>query len=212
MTSLSTLPSLREQARHALLLIGAPAPARLVVEVHGALFDGDLSMTGLAGLLRDEERDFDRGVAAGWRICPALREDDLTALRGLITLSTWPMELRIPQPEHDRPAAVVRIAEFIAMRESGPPTVGPGLGSSGPPTVGPGLGISVSPAAAALLRGLAETVPCGPENLATLAHTALEALPERPAVPATTERRWAGLDERQRLFGVPGVPQQRSRQ
>ena len=195
MTSLSTLPSLREQARHALLLIGAPAPARLVVEVHGALFDGDLSMTGLVGLLRDEERDFDRGVAAGWRICPALREDDLTALRGLVTLSTWPMELRIPQPEHDRLAAVVRIAEFIAMRA----------------TAGPGLGNSVSPAAAALLRGLAETVPGGPENLATLAHTAREALPERPAVPATTERRWAGLDERQRLFGVPGVPQQRSR-
>lgn len=187
MTSLSTLPSLREQARHALLLIGAPAPARLVVEVHGALFDGDLSMTGLAGLLRDEERDFDRGVAAGWRICPALREDDLLALRGLVTLSTWPMELRIPQPGHDRLAAVVRIAEFITMRES------------------------VSPAAAVLLRGLAETVPGGPENLATLAHTAREALPERPAVPAATERRWAGLDERQRLFGVPGVPQQRSR-
>ncbi|MET0495182.1 MAG: hypothetical protein ABW000_18835 [Actinoplanes sp.] len=187
MTSLSTLPSLREQARRALLLIGAPAPARLVVEVHGALFDGDLSMTGLAGLLRDEERDFDRGVAAGWRICPALREDDLMALRGLVTLSTWSMELRIPQPEHDRLAAVVRIAEFIAMRES------------------------VSPAAAALLRGLAETVPGGPENLATLAHTARESLPERPAVPAATERRWAGLDERQRLFGVPGVPQQRSR-
>jgi hypothetical protein len=199
MTSLSTLPSLREQARHALLLIGAPAPARLVVEVHGALFDGDLSMTGLAGLLRDEERDFDRGVVAGWRICPALREDDLLALRGLVTLSTWPMELRIPQPEHDRLATVVRIAEFIAMRESAPPTVGPGLGSS------------VSPAAAALLRSLAETVPGGPENLATLAHTAREALPERPAVPAATERRWAGLDERQRLFGVPGVPRQRSR-
>jgi hypothetical protein len=33
MTRLSTLPSSREQARRALLLIAAPAPARLVVDV-----------------------------------------------------------------------------------------------------------------------------------------------------------------------------------
>jgi hypothetical protein len=39
MTRLSALPSTREQARHALLLLDAPAPARLVVDVHRALFD-----------------------------------------------------------------------------------------------------------------------------------------------------------------------------
>lgn len=54
----STLPSLREQARHALLLLGVPSPARLVVAVHAAFFDGDLSVPGIAALLRDEERAY----------------------------------------------------------------------------------------------------------------------------------------------------------
>ena len=58
MTRLSTLPSTREQAHHALLLLGVPAPVRLVAEVHAALFDGDLSVPALAALLRDEERAF----------------------------------------------------------------------------------------------------------------------------------------------------------
>ncbi|MDT5041964.1 MAG: hypothetical protein QOE51_2949 [Actinoplanes sp.] len=52
----STLPSTAEQAHHALLLLGAPAPARLVVDVHAALFDGDLAMPALTALLRAEQR------------------------------------------------------------------------------------------------------------------------------------------------------------
>lgn len=56
MTRLSTLPSHREQAHHALVLLGVPAPARLVADVHGALFDGDLSTPVLTALLRDEQR------------------------------------------------------------------------------------------------------------------------------------------------------------
>jgi hypothetical protein len=58
MTPLSTLPSTREQAHHALLLLGVPAPVRVVAEVHAALFDGDLSVRALAALLRDEERTY----------------------------------------------------------------------------------------------------------------------------------------------------------
>lgn len=52
----STLPSTREQAQHALLLLGVPTPARLLVDVHTALLDGDLSVAALAALLRAEER------------------------------------------------------------------------------------------------------------------------------------------------------------
>jgi hypothetical protein len=51
-----TLPSTAEQAHHALLLLGAPAPARLVIDVHAALFDGDLAMPALTALLRAEQR------------------------------------------------------------------------------------------------------------------------------------------------------------
>src|SRR5689334_25270281 len=116
MTRLSTLPSTREQARRALLLIGAPASSRLVVDVHGALFDGDLTVTALVALLRDEERVRPAGDGSAYRICPAL-QPDLTAARGLLTLSVWPVEGRVAAPRADLFAAIVRIAEFIAMRE-----------------------------------------------------------------------------------------------
>jgi hypothetical protein len=193
MIRLSTLPSTREQARRALLLIGAPAPARLVVDVHGALFDGDLSIPALAALLRDEEREFAGDAQAAYTICPAL-QPDLTAARGLITLSTWPVAGRITAPATDTLAAVVRTAEFVAMRET------------------------AGPAAAALLRRLAEDVPGGPEayavhNPVALADAARTALAETPGVPLPPgiADRWAGLERRQQLFGVLGVPQQRGR-
>lgn len=191
MTRLSTLPSTREQARRALLLIGAPAPSRLVVEVHGALFDGDLTVAALVALLREEERGGPAGDASGYRICPAL-QPDLSAARGLLTLSTWPIEGRIPAPRADLLAAIVRIVEFIAMRQV------------------------AGAAAAALLRRLADEVPGGPEAyavqhpeaLADAARSALAAVPV-PPLPAETRRRWETLDEQQRLFGAPRVPHQR---
>lgn len=193
MTRLSTLPSSREQARRALLLIGAPASSRLVVDVHGALFDGDLTVAALVALLREEERAQPAGDASAYRICPAL-QPDLTATRGLLTLSTWPVEGRVAAPPADLLAAIVRIAEFIAMREA------------------------VGAAAAALLRRLADEVPGGPEAyavqhpaaLADAARTALAAVPVVPLPPETVQR-WEGLDEHQRLFGVPRLPHQRGR-
>ena len=193
MTRLSTLPSTREQARRALLLIGAPASSRLVVDVHGALFDGDLTVTALVALLRDEARARPAADASAYRICPAL-QPDLTAARGLLTLSTWSVEGRVAAPRADLFAAIVRIAEFIAMREV------------------------AGAAAAALLRRLADEVPGGPEAyavqqpaaLADAARTALAAVPVAP-LPAETVQRWEGLDEQQRLFGLPRMPQQRGR-
>lgn len=41
MIRLSTLPSAREQAHRVLTLLGVPTSARMVVDVHGGLFDGD---------------------------------------------------------------------------------------------------------------------------------------------------------------------------
>jgi len=195
-TTLSTFPVLREQARHALLLLGAPAPARLVVDVHTALFDGDLSMPGLAEVLRDEERQYDPDVLRAYRICPALHHD-LTVARGRIALSVWPAERRLVSPASARISAlsaVVRIAEFIVIRSS------------------------ASAAAIDLLRRLAETVPGGgeaflvhdPRALADAARAALAELPAE-AVPEAVLRRWDGLDERQRLFGIMSLPHQRAR-
>jgi hypothetical protein len=225
MTRQSTLPSIREQAHHALLLLGVPASARLLVDVHAALLDGDLSVPALVALMRDEERAFVAGPPAGpdgpavavtgdraggqggtarrpyprFVICPGLNVD-LTAARGILTVSTWALADRIGTPAVARAealAATVRIAELVAMR--------------------PGA------CATWLLRRLAATVPGGPEamdvlNPAALADVARTALadPELAAAVAAEQPirdaavlRAAELDERQRLFGVPAVPQQR---
>jgi hypothetical protein len=184
---LSTLPTSAEQARHALLLLGGPAPARLVADVHAALFDGDLAVPALAGLLRDR--------AAGF--CAALNPD-LTAVPGLIALADWPIERRIVTPAGRRAAMLamtVRIAEFVSLRPA------------------------TDQSARRLLRALAQEVPHGPEAL-DLAQAARAALSEpRLAAAVAAEApvreaaagRAAELDERQRLFGVPVVPQQRGR-
>jgi hypothetical protein len=208
MTRACTLPSTREQAHQALLLLGAPAPARLVVDVHAALFDGDLDMPSLAALLRREQRRLSSpahpvpgaaGAGSGtpYQICLGLNAD-LTAARGLVALATWPVGHRIVTPavaRADALAMVVRVAQFAAVRPGRP--------------------------AVRLLRQLTATVPGGPEapDAPALAQAAREALAD-PALLAAVEAeapvreaaevRAAGLDEARRLFGVPAVPQQRS--
>ena len=184
-----TLPSIREQARHALLLLGAPTPARRVVRVHRALFDGDLDMAGLAGLLRSER------VAAAPLICHGLTAD-LAATH--VALAEWPLDRRIVTPAAARAgvlAAVVRVAEFVAMRA--------GAGRD----------------ADRLLRELAQDVPGGPEAV-DVGEAAREALAD-PSLTAAVEAeralresvavRVVALDPIQRLFGVPGLPHQRNR-
>jgi hypothetical protein len=195
---LSTLPTTGEQARHALLLLGTPAPARLVVEVHAALFDGDLSMTALARLLRDAAASVAvpaAGRGAGCGLCAALRAD-LTAAPGLVALAEWSLDRRIVTPAERRAAdltIVLRVAEFVAMRSA------------------------AGRAADRLLRQLAERVPHGVEavDLADAARAAL-AEPELVAKLAAeapdrsvAARRAGELAPRQQLFGVPVVPQQR---
>jgi len=187
-----TLPGLREQARHALLVLGVPAPARLVVDVHAAFFDGDLSVPALAALMRDDERSPAPGP---FYICPALQED-LTPARGLVTLSTWSLEDRLSTPAVARAQALVatvRVAELAAVR--------------------PGA------AASALLQRLAADIPGGPEapDLAEAARAALDAPSLAAAAAAEEPARLAALsraehlDERHRIFGLPPLPHQRGR-
>ena len=189
MTRLSALPSTREQARHALLLLGAPAPARLLVDVHRALFDGDLDMPGLAALLRSERR------ALAPVVCHGLTAD-LAAAH--VALAEWPLAHRIVTPisvRHAALGAVARIAEFAAMRR----------GSGGG-------------AVRRLLHALAADVPGGPEatDLGLAARTALDdpelvaALTAEAPQRAVTAERAAALDPTQQLFGVPPLPHQRT--
>ncbi|RZU52259.1 hypothetical protein EV385_4107 [Krasilnikovia cinnamomea] len=201
MTRQCTLPSTREQAQHALILLGAPTPPRLVVEVHAALFDSDLSVPGLARLLRQEEREHEEGARRPYLICPGL-DADLAPASGLVTLSTWPVAHRLALPaaaRADHLTRVVRVAEFVAAAPR--------------PT----------PGATLLLRRLADTVPGGaeahdvldPAALATAARAALTDRRLAAAVAAEQPVREAAaaradsLDERQRLFGLGPRPRGR---
>ena len=187
MNRLTTLPTAAEQARHALLLLGAPAGARLVVDVHAALFDGDLSVPALAGLVRDRTPG----------LCAALHPD-LTPARGLVALAEWPLERRIVTPAAHRAdalAMVVRVAEFVAMRPAASRAAHLLLRELA-------QRVPHGPEAADLAEA-ARAALTAPELVAAAAAEA----PLREAAA----RRAAGLPAESRLYGVPAVPQQRGR-
>jgi hypothetical protein len=206
MTSLTTLPSARDQVHHALTLLGVPATARMIVDVHSAFYRGDLTLALLTRLLRDEERAYDAGTGArSYHLCAALDADDLAPVRGLVAVSTWPVSRRIvtaTSTRVDALTAVVRVAEFAAVQ----------AGATG--------------AAARLLRSLAAEVPGGPEaydvmSPAALADAARAALAEPAIAEAATAdlvvreaaagQAFSRLDARQQLFGVRRLPQQGGR-
>jgi hypothetical protein len=199
MTVSSLLPSTHEQAHHALTLLGVPATVRTIVDVHGALFDGDLTVGSLTAQLRDEERS-----PGPYLLCRALTATDLTPAGGLVALAAWALTSRISTATSvrvDSLTAVVRIAEFAAVQSG------------------------ASAGVARLLRDLAAQVPGGdeaydvmdPGALADAARAALAA----PALLAAAEqdravretaagRAATRLDERQLLFGLRPVPRPRN--
>ncbi|MFD1662922.1 hypothetical protein ACFSL4_33335 [Streptomyces caeni] len=90
---------IREQVHQALTLLGAPAAPKLISSTYEAFFTESLVATKLASLRRDEERSFKaQGYARPYYICAALTHDRLVPARGLLALSTWPVERRIIGP------------------------------------------------------------------------------------------------------------------
>ena len=187
MNPLSTLPSAGEQARHALLLLGAPAPARLVADVHAALFDGDLAVPALAGLIRDREP----GLAAALR-------PDLTPARGVVALAEWPLERRIVTPAGRRAdglAMVIRVAEFVAMR----------------PTAGRAEHLLLRELAQRVPHGVEAVDLAQAARVALTAPELVAAIEAEVPLRAAAVRRAAGLEPDIQMYGVPGLPQQRGR-
>jgi hypothetical protein len=182
---MSALPSTGEQARHALLLLGVPAPARVVVEAHIALFDGDLSMTDLAALMRDRAPGF----------CAALHPD-LTAVRGFVALAEWSLERRIVTPagrRADELVMVLRLAEFVAMRQFAGRAADRLLRQ---------LAHRVPHGVEALDLAEAARAALGDPRLA-------DQLAQEAPIREEAASRAAALEARQQLFGLPGVPRQR---
>jgi hypothetical protein len=93
------LVPLREQVHEALSLLTVPAAPRLIVTVHEAFFAAPLPVSRLTSLRRDEERSFRSApFARPYYICATLTADLLAPARGLLAISTWPMERRVIGP------------------------------------------------------------------------------------------------------------------
>jgi hypothetical protein len=112
----SLLP-LREQVYEALSLLQVPAAPKLIATVHEAFFGSTFPTTRVTSLKRDEERSFRTApFARPYYICAALSADYLAQSRGLLAVSTWPLELRVIgslSPRVDFLTAASRVAEAI---------------------------------------------------------------------------------------------------
>ncbi|HVB41730.1 MAG TPA: hypothetical protein VNF47_03350 [Streptosporangiaceae bacterium] len=108
---------LREQVHQALTLLTVPAGPRLISSVHEALFVGAIPAARLTSVRRDEERSFRTApFARPYYLCAALTADLLAPARGLLAVSTWPMERRVIgplSPRADYLTAAVQIAKNV---------------------------------------------------------------------------------------------------
>jgi hypothetical protein len=113
---------IREQAHQALTLIGVPAAPRLIVAVHDAFSAGPLVASRLTSLRRDEERSFRSApYARAYYLCAALTADLLAPARGLLAVSTWPLERRVIgplSPRVDYLSAAIAVADGVRRLHS----------------------------------------------------------------------------------------------
>jgi hypothetical protein len=121
----SLLP-LREQVYEALTLLQVPAAPKLIATVHEAFFGSTFPTTRVTSLKRDEERSFRSApFSRPYYICAALSADYLSPSRGLLAVSTWPMEKRVIgslSPRVDFLTAAIHVADAIERIPTPPPT------------------------------------------------------------------------------------------
>ncbi|TDC46973.1 hypothetical protein E1281_26940 [Actinomadura sp. KC345] len=114
----------REQVHQALTLLGAPAAPKLIGSVYAAFFPGEIPGTRLTSLRRDEERSFRTApYARPYYLCAALTADLLAPARGLLTVSTWPLEQRVVgplSPRTDFLTSACRLAEQAGRGDPSP--------------------------------------------------------------------------------------------
>ncbi|MGH3283702.1 MAG: hypothetical protein ACRDPD_03285 [Streptosporangiaceae bacterium] len=183
---------LREQVHQALTLITVPAAPKLVSAIHQAFFAGAIPGGRLTSLRRDEERSFRSApFARPYYICAALTADLLAPARGLLAVSTWPLDQRVIgplSPRVDYLTAAIRVAESL-LRVPSP-----------------------EPASQRLLWRFAANVPgaasgaraVDPETVARAARAELEihAAADRAARSAAADRARRQLGDAEQMFGT----------
>ncbi|MBK5993690.1 hypothetical protein JHN53_18980 [Streptomyces sp. MBT58] len=108
----------RDQVREALALLTVPAAPKLLSQVRHAFFSGALNTARLTTLRRDEERSFRSApYARPYYICSALTADLLSPARGLLALSTWPLEQRIVGPLSQRVHVLTSALRLVEAAE-----------------------------------------------------------------------------------------------
>ena len=176
----------------ALSLLTVPAAPRLIAVVHEAFFAGTFPTIRLTSMKRDEERSFRTApFARPYYVCAALTADLLAPARGLLTISTWPMERRVIgslSPRVDFLTGAIRVAEAI---ERLPAPV---------------------PAARRLLWRFAASIPGAAESaasmdphdvtLAALAELTVHQAADQATRHAAARRARDQLDDAQQLFGT----------
>ncbi|MFI7444551.1 hypothetical protein [Nonomuraea indica] len=188
------LVTVREQVHQALTLLGAPAQPRLVAAVSEALLDGALRGAQLTSLRRDEERSFASSpYGRPYYLCAALT-DRLSPARGLLTVSTWPLERRVVGPLSPR-VDFLTCAMAVARHLGADPVA------------------ALDPRALRLLARMARNIPgatdadLGPPDPDRVAGAAARELAVHAGRDTRDRAELAGratsqLDDRARLFGA----------
>ncbi|MFE3545586.1 hypothetical protein ACFXK0_21700 [Nocardia sp. NPDC059177] len=110
----------REHVHRALTLLSVPSSPKLVLATHEAFFSGELLPARLTSLRRDEERSFRSApYARPYYLCAALTTDLLAPARGLMAVSSWPLERRMVGPLSPRVGlltSAIRLAEHLSAQ------------------------------------------------------------------------------------------------
>lgn len=189
------VPTSREQTREVLERTGVPMAPQQVIAFHSALYDEEIPYKAITSLRHDEKRAYtSRPGARSYYVVPPLNHDNLAPARGLLALSTWPLEDRIVGPLTPR-TSHLRLTLFLVNELDRARSA-----DDDRPEVGlERLLWRFSSTIAGLRRGEADT-----GRVREAAESELKSLIDRDLEDrsAATERVKL-LDERQQLFGAP---------
>ncbi len=123
-------PPIREQVAAVLGILSRPASVSLIRDVATARFGETIQPSRLASLRRDEQRSWQaahRGTAPGARslarpvyVVPAPTFDRLAPVRGMLALSSWPLEIRLIAPASQRVDVLHIIIRLIGELDHSP--------------------------------------------------------------------------------------------